>query len=313
MLFSEAIIKFNTWQSFNSKRAPTLQSYGGYVRSFALYLHNCDIEKVNLEDVLNYLKTMKEIGFNVNEFRSKCNALRKFFEFYGKLKQTTLDYQLIPLPEREYKLPKVAKVDDYFKVLNSIPDIVHPQHIRNRLILMLLKDTGMRVGELLSLNVDIKIQRHEIETKEGIKIIYSTLIKTEKTKSLHPVRKIFWTEETNNQIKKWLKIRDSKAKDNGLFLSVNGNNLGGRLKKNAVTDMLRQVSKRAGLAYTLNSHSLRHLFGHDLARNKVPLSSIATLLGHATIASSFIYTMLQEDEMANVYGQNMIGNSYPLF
>jgi integrase/recombinase XerC len=288
MLFSEAIVKFNTWQSFNSKRKPTLVHYGSVLRNFALYLHNIDIEEVNLESVLNYLKDMREIGFNENEFRGKCNALRKFFEFFGKLKVTTFDYQLIPLPEREYKLPKIAKLEDYFKVLNSIPDINHIQHVRNRAILMLFKDSGMRLGELLSLNVkDLDLEKME------------ALIKTEKTKTLHPIRKIFWTDDTNDQLKKWLKIRNSKAE--ALFISVNGNNVGGKLKRNAVTDMLRQASKRAGLAYTLNSHSLRHLFGHDLARNNVTGSSIATMLGHANQASSYVYTMLHESEMSNVY------------
>lgn len=297
MKLSDAIVKFNSWQSF-AKREGTRASYRVHLMHFALYMRNCDANSVTLTNVMEYLEGMREIGWNQNSFMVKCIAFRKFFEFLSKLKEAILEYELIPIVERDYHMPKVAKLEDYYKVLAAIKENNDPRHIRNKLMLMMFKDTGVRLGELLSLNLnDLKIDKEQSYA----------IVKTEKTKKLHPIRKVFWTPETQDQLDKWLLKRkhlstiingvDSEA----LFISVCGIKTGRRLRKNGATEVMRRLSHEAGLTYVLNSHQLRHLFGHDLAKKKFPSTTISTMLGHATPVSSYVYTMLNGDEMGEVY------------
>jgi integrase/recombinase XerC len=255
-------------------------------------MRNGELENVILNDVIGYLGMMTEIGWGRNSFLGKTVAFRKFFEYWGKQKLCQFDYTLIPIIEREYQMPKIANLADYNKLLDSIPRNNDPRHIRNRLMVMLLKDSGMRLGEMLSLNI------------EGLDLDnMQVIIKTEKTKKLHPIRKIFWTKETNDQLKLWLaKMKTLNRVDKeALFISATGIKQGIRLTKSGATEVMRRLSHEAKLDYVLNCHSLRHMFGHDLAQKKVNNSTISTMLGHSHVESSYVYTILNEDEMANVY------------
>ncbi len=292
MLFNEAIQKFVAWQSF-SKRESTKASYRVHLMHLGLYMHNCEVEKITLDDIMGYLQGMRVLGWDQNSYMVKCIAFRKFFEYFNKQGITKLDKDLIPIVERQYHMPKTANLDDYYKLLQAIPFPSNdPRHMRNRTILMLFKDTGMRLGELLSLNVI------DVDTKR-----MQGMIHTEKTKRPHPIRKIFWTEETNNQLRIWLAKRSkvNNLDPEAVFVSVTGIKTGMRLRKNGATEALRRLSNEAKLGYVLNSHQLRHLFGRDLAKNGANNSTISTMLGHSNMQSSYVYTMLDESDMEREY------------
>lgn len=294
MLFKEAIEKFNAWQSFG-KRQSTRATYRLNMLQFAMYMRNCAIEMVTLDDIIGYLQGMRDLGFNENNFMVKSISIKKFFEFFGKLHITRIDPELIPIIEGEYKFPKVADAADYQKLLNSIPVNNDPRHVRNKTMLMLYKDTGMRLNECISL--DIK----DVDTQK-----MTAMIKTEKTKKLHPIRRIFWTEQTNEQMKLWIAKRGTLlSKDDALFISACGPKVGLRITGAGVTEMLRRYSHLAGLGYVLNTHSLRHLFGRTLAEQGAQDSSIATMMGHAHVDSSRPYTIMAGNKMAEFYDKYM--------
>lgn len=135
----------------------------------------------------------------------------------------------------------------------------------------------------------------------------SALIRTEKAKALHPIRRIFWTKETNEQIKKWLDRRNhleksfSKFEPDALFISVTGVKCGRRLKRNGIGEMLRRYSHLAGFEVICNPHSFRHHYGRDLAEKGANNSVISSLMGHAHIESSQVYTVLTSKMMEEQY------------
>lgn len=286
MKFAEAIPNFTAWQSFHAREG-TLSNYRIHLMQLGLYMHNCDIESVTLGDIIGYLKGMEALGWDEGSFMTKTLAFRKFFKHYRQLEVTRLDYELIPVIERPYKMPTVAKPEDYGIVLNSIPE-KGTRNIRNKTLLMMYKDTGTRLNELLSLDVS---------TLDLVK--FQAVLKTEKTKKVHPLRKVFWTTETNEQLKKWLEVRVSSS--DALFVSIGNRKEGERLMRPGATCIMRKLSRDAGLKYTIRSHSLRHLFGHDMAKKKFPDTTISTMLGHKSPVSSYIYTMLNEEEMGDAY------------
>jgi site-specific recombinase XerD len=84
MLFKDAIDEFTNWRTFKIN-GTTTRGNDKDLRLFCLFLRNPQIEDVTLNNVMEYLNLMKEIGWAHNSFISKCMALKKFFEFYNLL------------------------------------------------------------------------------------------------------------------------------------------------------------------------------------------------------------------------------------
>lgn len=291
MKFSEAIPKFIAWKQYDTKQG-TAYTYSMTIRQFGLFMRNPDIEAVRYDDVIVYLDTMKVLGWDNNSYQSKCIALRKFFEFFKKQGMKVLDHHLIPLPDREYKFPKSVDEADYRKLLAAIPKRPQPQNHRNRAMIMMLHDCGMRIGELVALN------ENQVDTVE-----MKAVIKTEKAKHIKPIRKIMWTEETNEVLKQWLAKKESikSAGERPLFVTVLSGKSGKRLDRRIIEEMLRRLSIKAKLGFNCNPHRFRHSFGRDLGKKGANNSIISTLLGHTTLESSYVYTILDDKMMEEQY------------
>ncbi len=299
MKLSEAVSKFNQWRSFKVKH-DTVKGYGMALRQFGLFMRNCELEKITLDDVLSWFNLMKNFNWDQNSLLIKAMALRKFFEFWQKQGYQVIDPCLIPIPRRQVRLPRVVTADQYKRLLAVIPQNNDPRHIRNRAIIQMLWDTGARVGEIVSLDIDDV----DLNRKKAI-------IKTEKNRGSRPIREIFWTEQTNNSLLKWLKKREGLTykmviKDPmALFISVcsgPNNTAGRRFGIKGVGEMLRRYSHRAGLP-VINAHSFRHRVGRAIIENGGSAADVANILGHSTLASSTIYTMMTDKELEKRYRQ----------
>ncbi len=295
MLFKEAINKFVGWKQINSSKG-TLKGYELDLRSFCLYMRNPDIESVQLEDVTGYFNLMAELGWKWNGFLTKSVALRKMFQFYARQGHKVLDYELIPIPRREYKPARVATEEEYGKLLDVIPERSNdPRHIRNLALVNMLWDTGARVGELVSLNMnDVDL--------EGMKGI----VKTEKSRGMKPFRQIFWSKDTSQNLNRWIEKREelfqrTEFQDpEALFVGACRWQLGKRLTNGAVSIFLRRYSSKAEIT-TLNAHSFRHHLGHEMAKKGANNSIISNILGHSALTSSYIYTMMNDKELEGEY------------
>ena len=291
----EAINEFSNWRQFKVKGS-TVKGYDREIRNFCLFLRNPDIVKVTLNDVMDYLNGVIELGWDPNSLMPRCMALRKFFEYLRLRGFTTLNEELIPIPRKQYKIPRVADEENYKKLVEIIPAKTNdPRHIRNKAIINLLWDTGARNGELLSIDIaDVDLEKKK------------ALIRTEKNRGSRPFREIFWTEETNQNLKKWMDKRaviGSRVtfKDpEALFLSLVSCQAGQRLSVKGVGELLRRYANRAGIPY-INAHAFRHHMGHDIINQGGSTADVMNILGHASVASSSIYTMMTNVELENRY------------
>ena len=299
MRLSEAIEKFTKLRAFQVKKG-TVTGYDLILRQFCMYVRDCNIEHVRLDDVVSWFELMKNLSWKHNSFIPKAQALKKFFEFYKRQGLLVLDPGLIPQPGKLYNIPRVATEENYKKLLAAIPtDSRDPRHIRNRAIVMLLWDTGARNGEVLSLNAE------DMDTSR-----MHAVIKTEKSKGRRPFREMFWTAETNEALLAWMKKREQLKRtkmahmDESLFpciCSAQGLGRNGmRLSIKGVGELLRRYSNKAGIPY-MNAHSFRHHMGHDVITKGGSSADVMNILGHATLASSSIYTMMTGKELENRY------------
>ncbi|MDD5590052.1 MAG: site-specific integrase [Candidatus Portnoybacteria bacterium] len=247
---------------------------------------------------MEYLNGMLEMGWDHNSFVGKSMALRKFFEFYRLQNYQVLNEELIPIPHAEHKIPRIADEQAFKKLVGVIPTETNdPRHIRNMAIINLLWDTGARNGEILSLNVsDLDLERKR------------AIIKTEKSKGRRPIREIFWTQTTNDYIWSWLKKREHLAKTikieepEALFISATSWRVGQRFTIKGVGEMLRRYSNKADIPY-MNAHSFRHHMGHDIIKKGGSTADVMNILGHASVQSTTIYTMMTDRELETRYRQ----------
>jgi len=284
----EAIKKFCEYYRFNVQQN-TNNSYAFILRNFCLYHRNMHLEEMTIEDIVRYFQAMDDLGWDRGAIHTKAIVLRRFFGYFKKSGYQVLNYELIPIPVRRQKMPRVASEEKYQKLLQSIPDKL-PVHERNKALIMLYHDTGARNAEILSLNTnDINL----IEKR--------AIIRTEKAKKL-PFREIFWSEETNAQLKKWLRIRKKFTDNEIAFIGLSRSSAGRRLGNRGVVKFLEEYSERAGME-TLNAHSLRHLFGVKYAKSGANNSAISSLMGHSDMQSSHIYTSLYGEDLKEVWGK----------
>ncbi|MDE2019770.1 MAG: tyrosine-type recombinase/integrase [Patescibacteria group bacterium] len=301
MRLSEAIAKFTNWRKFKVKSA-TVKGYDLTLKNFCLYLRDPELEAVTITDIMEYLNGMEQLGWERNSFVGKCMALRKFFEFYRLQHLPVVDEDLIPIAHKEFNIPRVATEENYQKLLTAIPtDTNDPRHIRNLAIVNLLWDTGARNGEVMALDVDdLQLDRMK------------AVIKTEKSKGRRPIREIFWTDSTNANLKRWLEKREElKMKmimhdPEAVFISICSgalaNSSGQRFSIKGVGEILRRYSNKAGIE-SMNAHSFRHHMGHDIVKKGGSSSDVMNILGHASLASSTIYTMMTDKELEARYRQ----------
>lgn len=213
-------------------------------------------------------------------------ALRAFLKFLRKRGIESLSperIELAKIPERSLDLITTTELNR----LLSAPDLTTPQGLRDSAILELLFSTGLRVSELCSLSVDsVDLSRDE----------FSVRGKGEK------VRVVFVSDEAKEKLKAYLTSR--KDMDDALFVQYGKNKENAkelRLTTRAVQRLVKHYATKAGITRKVTPHVIRHSFATDLLQNGADIRSVQSLLGHANIATTQIYTHVTDKHLHDVH------------
>lgn len=268
------------------------------LRLMCLYLRNPDFSKITDTNIIQYLRTLVAYGWTQNGVYKKSIVFRSFWKYCNQKKFPTFDYNLIPIVKHLAKPPKVATKEQYEKILDVIPDR-KVYNVRNKAVLTLLKHSGMRCGELVSMDIDENFKPEKC----------TAIIKTEKSRGLKPFRQVFWYDksgEAKKAMEKWLEVREKFAKigefenPHALFVGFNNQGWGKRITNHQVDSFLRRYAKMAHEP-NINPHSLRHMFAHDIVKAGGTNSDVMNLLGHSKMESSSIYTQMYGAELEERY------------
>lgn len=301
MNFNEAIRIFNANRGLRVK-VGQINGQDRELRNFAIFMRNCEIEKVTDEHIVEWLNLFKTMGYTTGTLIKKEEALIQFYKFWQRKGLDVVDPMLIPLTDKEYVKPRVCTIESYKALLRVCEQSTKRNYmVRNKAMITLLWNTGMRIGELVSLNVkDVDIERRLIT------------IKTEKSKGVRPFRTIPYDildEEAVKVLPKWLEFREKMLKEKpiedseALFFGYKTTRIyGRRFTGQSLGEIFSRTSKEAGLAVEeyVNPHSMRHHFGHALAIKGVNNSVISEAMGHSAISSSFRYTQLESGDLTEV-------------
>ncbi|MFH1456925.1 MAG: tyrosine-type recombinase/integrase [Patescibacteria group bacterium] len=217
-------------------------------------------------------------------------ALRSVLNFFA-------DRDIISLPSDKIKLARDAqkekainflKLEDVAKLLLA-PKLNNTQGIRDRAILETLFSTGLRVAELVALNID---QFLNINNKQDLEV--QIIGKGEKP------RTIYFSERALEYLKKYLKTRQDD--DNALFVNYRAKKGSERrLTARSIERLVKKYVKIAGLPLTTSPHTLRHSYATDLLEQGVDLRLIQEFLGHSNIATTQIYTHVTNKQLKDVH------------
>lgn len=205
--------------------------------------------------------------------------------------------QGVRAPKADKPLPKALPVDDAVRLADFVEKSAAAptnnwRDIRNQLIIELLYGSGLRVSELVSLDIAPSPQAQSwLDVDDAQAHI---LGKGNKRRSV-PLSRM-----AVERVKQWLQIRATLPKMQNTPALISGRN-GTRLTAQAIWQQLRQRSQQAGLAVPVHPHMLRHSFASHLLQSSGDLRAVQELLGHANISSTQIYTRLDFQHLAQVY------------
>lgn len=307
MKLNEAIKEFVALRNSKGLRSRrTAARYECTLRIFCLCMQNPELNEIDLPHILWYLSELENLGWKPNGINLVGLALRKFFEYcHLRGHPVAFNELLIPLKEKKFSIPRVTNLETFQKLLQQIPkDSKEAHHIRNRAILLMLWDSGVRTGELMSLNIgDLNMNGK------------TAIISTEKSRGRRPIRQIFWTDETHKAILKWLeKLNEFKSKfafadNDALFVTISKcpyqKIRGTRMTNRGVAEIMRVLSNQARLAYVANAHAIRHSMGRDTVKTLRSNSAVSNILGHSSLESSYVYTMLFGDDLKEQWSEVM--------
>ncbi|MDO8886535.1 site-specific tyrosine recombinase XerD [Candidatus Oleimmundimicrobium sp.] len=245
-------------------------------------------DKIDYQIILDYLTKLKKKGLAASTISRNVAAIKTFHKFLVQ-EGVTENFPTVNLkfPKVPRKLPRVFSVDEIINLLNQ-PNGVTPAGLRDKAILEFLYGAGIRVSELVSLNVE------DIDFESG----YIRVFGKGSKERIVPIGS-YALESVSNYIKNG-RIKMTKGRyGSALFL----NQRGGRLTRQGCWKLLNKYAGQAGLK-NIHPHSLRHSFATNLLQAGADLRSVQEMLGHADISTTQIYTHVSREHLKEVYMMN---------
>ena len=267
--------------------ANTLQSYKRDLKQFEKYLEISEEKYKDLTDegIKDYIKYMQEEGKKPSTISRGLASIRSFYQYEAKNKVVEKDpTEGIQSPKIEKRVPSVLTSSEVALLLDQ-PKNVDLKGTRDKAMLEFAYATGMRVTEIISLNVeDINLETGYATCKNG---------KKERTVPIGEMSLKALKDYMLNARQTMIKDDNEKA----LFVNVNGQ----RLTRQGFWKIIKYYKEQAHIDKDITPHVLRHSFATHLLQNGADLKSIQTMLGHSDILSTQIYMQFQDESLKNVY------------
>ena len=267
----------------------TVNSYKRDVGQFMKWLdgEGVDVEAVEQPDVERYTRYLQSMGRSVATVTRSLASLKSFYNFLmGSAALAVNPVKGVSVEKVERKLPQILTSKEV-EIFLEQPDPSDPKGCRDKAMLELLYATGIRVSELIGLNLEhlnlsAGFVRCITHGKERIIPLYPTAVKA-------------LTDYIKNVRIQIVEQADEKA----LFVNMSGV----RMSRQGFWKIIKHYQDMAGIQKDITPHTLRHSFAAHLLENGADLRSIQEMLGHADISSTQIYTHVVNQKLKDVYNK----------
>jgi integrase/recombinase XerC len=265
----------------------TLSSYSNDLRGFYAFLSSTPVVEADVTVLRRYLAALREKDFSKRTVARRMAVLRTFFRFLvreGFIKKNPMG--ILKTPKLDKRLPMVLDENEITKLMEAPEDDLVGR--RDRAILETLYSTGMRVSEMVRLDVD------------GIDFIGGScrVLGKGNKERLCPIG-----DKALRSIRGYLDLRHGSAHKTAraLFLNHSPHNGGSRLTDRSVRRIVDKYIERTCRRESVSPHTLRHSFATHLLNRGADLRSVQELLGHENLSTTQIYTHVSTQRLKEAY------------
>lgn len=266
----------------------TIKSYERDLKKYFAFLNEQNIEKLDVTShttILSYLMKLQKDSKSSSSISRYIVSLRKFYDYLCKkqiLTQNPLDE--INGPKAFKKIPEVLSLEEVNQLMMQ-PPIDTKKGIRDKAMLEILYATGIRVSELISLDVeDVDLEMEYIHCSKGNK---------DRTIPMGKHAKRALQSYIINERPKFSKDENVKS----LFLNYSGK----RLSRQGFWKIIKGYTKTMNINKSITPHTLRHSFAIHLIDNGADLKSVQEMLGHSALATTQMYIDFKKNKIKDVY------------
>ncbi len=266
----------NTLQSYKRD----LKQYEGYIKE-----NKKNYSKITSKDINEYMEHLQEIGKKSSTISRCLASIRSFYQYELRNKKVKKDpTDGIQSPKIEKRVPSILNSKEIELLLDQ-PKNIDLKGIRDKAMLEFAYATGMRVTEIISLNME------DVNLEEGY-----VICKTENKQRTIPLgtMSLKALKEYVDTARDYLIKEDN---ENALFVNINGT----RLTRQGFWKIIKYYKEQAHITKEITPHVLRHSFATHLLQNGADLKAIQTMLGHSDISSTQIYMQFQDEGIKDVY------------
>lgn len=268
----------------------TVLSYQRDLKKLFLYLDEKGIRRIDditSTNLNSYVLQMEKQGFSMSSVSRSVASMRAFFHFMFKTRKMEADpSDKVRSPHVDKKMPEILTMDEAVLLLEQ-PDTTTDKGIRDKAMLELLYATGMRVSELLALQMD------------DINLPMNYLICRERNKE----RVIPFGKEAEEALKIYLeKSRETflQGQESTLLFT---NCSGDSMSRQGFWKIIKAYVQKAGIKKDITPHTLRHSFGAHLVQNGADLRAVQEMMGHADISTTQLYMDLNVRRVREIYAK----------
>jgi integrase/recombinase XerD len=263
--------------------ATDLSQFHSFLKEERAFQRWADVRR---DDVMAFLLFLKERKYAASTVTRRISAIRSFFAFLlqeGKLRQDPTEG--IELPTVARRLPRVLSMEEMDDLLELPARSNSPIALRDRAMLELAYATGLRVSELVELKLgDFNLAAGEVRVRgKG-----------------NRERIVPLTETAAQALREYLELGRPHLARNAEQANLFLNRRGRPMTRQGFWLMLKKYAEELGLD-DVTPHTLRHTFATHTLRRKADLRSVQTMLGHASIATTQIYTQLATEQLHESY------------
>ncbi|MDA2934526.1 tyrosine recombinase XerC [Acidobacteria bacterium AH-259-D05] len=292
----KSIESFLHYLQFQKNYSPhTIKNYRRDLLEFDHYLtrgnkdtpvHPGEIDHISIRDFLSHLHQKKNAKTSIAR---KLAAIRSFYRYlYSRGEVPSNPARLVRNPRLPDKKPRFLSVHEVEMIL-KLPDGHTDRGVRDRAILELLYASGLRISELVQINVE------DLSLKQRLVKVYGK----GKKERLVPFGEKAEQALQRYLSRRWTLLRRQKTarEPNALFLNLRGS----RISARSIQRNLKEYIKRSALLLDVHPHLFRHSFATHLLNNGADLRCIQELLGHKNLSTTQKYTHLSINELLSVY------------
>ena len=267
----------------------TLQSYKRDILQYQEYIeqNNLNYLKMSSSDINEYFNHLKELNKKTSTISRNLATIRAFYQFLLRTKKIKKDPTIgVQSPKVEKKAPSILTAKEVELLLDQ-PKNVDLKGIRDKAMLEFAYATGMRVTEIISLNIsDVNVKESYVTCNTGFK------------KRTIPLGSISM-KALEEYIKKARPILIKDENTDALFVNVNGK----RLTRQGFWKIVKYYKEQAHISKDITPHVLRHSFATHLLQNGAEIKAVQSMLGHSDISSTQVYMQFQKDNLKEIYNK----------